>query len=80
MIYRWYTDTNVQRKADFYSYKQALLRDVLAFHFVHYPGTGAGGGNTPKLNDPHAAMENFAGTTNADTWGFSDRLFSEEVL
>ncbi len=80
MIYRWYMDSNVQRKADFYGYKQVLLRDVLAFHFNHYPGTGAGGGSTPRTNDAHAAMGGFTGTTNTDTWGFADSTFAEEII
>jgi len=81
MIYRWYMDTNVQRKADFYGFKQKLLRDLIALHFIHYPGTNVGGGaNNTKLNDPHAAMENFAGTTNPETWGFADVDFKEEII
>jgi hypothetical protein len=81
MIYRWYMDTNVQRKADFYGYKQKLLRELIALHFIHYPGTVVGGGREgTRLNDPHAAMENFIGTTNRDTWGFADREFPEEII
>jgi hypothetical protein len=79
LVYRGYTDSNVQRKADYYGFKQALVRNIIAMHFNHYPGSGSTGGNSARWNTEDCLF-NFNGTTNRDTWGFSDIDFEEEII
>ncbi len=81
LVMRGYTDSNVQRKAEFYGYSLALVRAIPAFHFQHYPGTGGTGGTTnPRWNDADKSLWKFKGTTNPETWGFADQVFKEEVI
>ncbi len=80
LVMRGYSDSNVQRKADFYGFKLALVRDIPVFHFQHYPDTGASGGNTMGWNDRAAALDNFQGTANPTSWGFARHEFEEEVI
>lgn len=80
LVMRGYSDSNVQRKADFYGFKLALVRNIPVFHFQHYPDTGASGGNTMGWNNKEEALDNFAGTTNPTSWGFVDYKFEEEIL
>lgn len=80
LLYRGYTDSNVQRKATYYGFNQALVRSIKAYHFRHYPQTGTSGGNTPRWNDPDIALFNYTGTKNTETWGFSDIQFDEEII
>lgn len=79
LVYRGYTDSNVQRKADFYGFKQALVRDIVALHFNHYPGSGSTGGNSAKWNTEDCLFD-FNGTGNSDFWGFSIINFEEEII
>lgn len=79
LVYRGYTDSNVQRKADFYGFGQSLVRSVMAFHFRHYPGSGSTGGNTAGWNNEDEALFQYTGTRNTDSWGFSDVDFEGEV-
>lgn len=80
LIMRGYSDSNVQRKAVFYGFDLKLVRTIPVFHFQHYPDTGACGGNTMGWNDQAKALTNFQGTTNPDTWGFTDMEFPEEKI
>jgi hypothetical protein len=80
LVYRGYSDSNVQRKADYFGYKLALVRSIKAYHFAHYPNHGASGGHFGGFNDPEGALFNYQGTTNPDTWGFSNYIFSEEIV
>lgn len=80
LIYRGYADSNVQRKADYYGFKQALVRNITAVHLNHYPGGGSCGGNSAAWNDGNAALLDYKGTQNTDNWGFADRDFNEEIL
>lgn len=80
LIYRGYGDSNVQRKADYYGFKQALIYGINAYHFTHYPNTGSTGGGTGRMNDEGEALMNYQGTRNKDTWGFSDASFDEEII
>ncbi|OHD23024.1 MAG: hypothetical protein A2Y38_23305 [Spirochaetes bacterium GWB1_59_5] len=78
LVRRGYTDSNVQRKAADAGFDLGLVRDIPVFHLCHYPDTGSTGGAFGEMNDPDAALFKFAGTTNPETWGFSDREFDEE--
>lgn len=80
LVYRGYSDSNVQRKADYYGFDLALVRSIKAYHFAHYPNHGASGGHFGGFNDPEVALFNYRGTTNPDTWGFSNLTFEEEVI
>jgi len=81
LVMRGYTDSNVQRKAADAGFKLKLVRDIPAFHFQHYPGTGASGGtHNSGWNDPDTSLFDFKGTTNPETWGFSDREFPTETI
>jgi hypothetical protein len=80
LLYRGYGDSNVQRKADYYGYSQALVYNISAYHFTHYPNTGSTGGGIGRMNDEGEALMNFQGTKNLDTWGFSDREFDEVII
>lgn len=80
LLYRGYTDSNVQRKAAYYNFNLALVRSIKALHFQHYPQTGTSGGTTARWNDPDIALFNYQGTKNSDTWGFSNIQFDEEVI
>jgi hypothetical protein len=80
MIMRGYADSNVQRKADYYGFKQELVRGLKAFHFAHYPDNGSSGGNTMGWNDPEKSLFNYQGTENSDNWGFSNIDFEEKVI
>lgn len=79
LLLRGYTDSNVQRKADYYGYQLALVRDIPIFHFNHYPGSGSTGGNTAGWNSDECLF-NYQGTRNPDNWGFADLDFDEEVI
>jgi hypothetical protein len=80
MIMRGYTDSNVQMKADYYSFKQKLVYDVKAYHLAHYPNSGSTGGNTMGWNDPEKSLFNYQGTENSDDWGFANIQFDEEIV
>lgn len=79
LIYRGYTDSNVQRKADYYGFRQALIYAIKVFHFSHYPGSGSTGGNTVKWNDPDCLFD-YKGTMNSENWGYADIDFLEEII
>lgn len=79
LIYRGYTDSNVQRKADYYGFQQLLNRDIIALHFNHYPNTGSTGGNSARWND-EGCLFDFNGTTNTDNWGCADIYLPEEII
>lgn len=79
MMYKGYADSNVQRKADFYGFKLKLVREIKVLHFSHYPGSGSTGGNSARWNSDSYLFD-FQGTSNPDTWGFSDIEFEEEVI
>lgn len=79
LVYRGYTDSNVQRKADYYGFKQMLIYAVIALHFSHYPGSGSTGGNTVKWNDPSCLFD-YQGTKNGEDWGFSNIDFQEKII
>jgi hypothetical protein len=81
LIMRGYTDSNVQKKAALAGLGLELVRNIAAFHFGHYPNTGASGGSTNSgWNDADKALWNFERTTNPETWGFSQMRFLEERL
>lgn len=79
LVYRGYTDSNVQRKADYYGFKQMLIYATIALHFNHYPGSGSTGGNTARWNDPSCLFD-YQGTKNGEDWGFNNIDFQEETL
>lgn len=79
LVYRGYTDSNVQRKADYYGFRQALIYAIKAFHFSHYPNSGSTGGNTVKWNDPSCLFD-YKGTMNSENWGYADIDFFEEII
>lgn len=79
LVYRGYTDSNVQRKAAYYGFRQALIYAIKAFHFTHYPNSGSTGGNTVKWNDPSCLFD-YKGTMNSENWGYADLDFLEEIL
>jgi hypothetical protein len=78
MIYRGYTDSNVQCKAEVAGFNLIGINDLPVFHFAHDLDTGASGGGVGKWND----MEVYEGyvTKNKDTWGFSEIDFQEEII
>ena len=80
LVYRGYGDSNVQRKADYYGFKLALIRSIQAFHFAHYPNHGASGGHFGGFNNPETALFDYQGSSNPETWGFADVTFKEEVV
>jgi hypothetical protein len=80
LLYRGYTDSNVQRKADYYGFRQALIRSIYALHFSHYPGSGSTGGNSARWNDANESLFHFSGTKNRDDWGLADVDFKEEII
>ncbi len=81
LLMRGYTDSNVQRKAADAGFKLELVRDIPVFHFTHYPGTGASGGtHNSGWNDAEKSLFQFPGTTNKETWGFSDQEFPTEII
>ena len=81
LVMRGYSDSNVQKKAAIYGFGLHLVRDIPVFHFGHYPDTGASGGTTNAgWNDMNTSLMHFAATTNPDTWGFSERQFTEVII
>lgn len=80
LIFRGYSDSNVQRKAEFYGFDLKLVRSIPVFHFEHYPDTGSCGGAFGAWNDRAPALEEFAGTTNSEMWGMADVDFEEEII
>ncbi len=64
---RGYTDTNIQQKAAKAGIKISINRLLPVWHIGHEEGWGGIGG----INDVDLALT-MSGTTNPETWGFSD--------
>jgi len=78
LVMRGYSDSNVQKKASIYGFGLELIRDIPAFHFGHYPDTGASGGTTNTgWNDMNTSLMNFTATSNPESWGFAGMTFPE---
>lgn len=76
MVYRGFSDSNVQRKAANAGFKLIASFDYPVFHIRHQGGFGGSGG----INDGHRYVINFTEiTNNPDTWGFSQVNFEKEV-
>jgi hypothetical protein len=68
-------DTNVQRKAAYWSYNIKVDWKVPVWHINHGGGMGGRGG----YNDPYLATF-MCGSENTETWGFSDLDLKVECL
>ena len=76
MVYRGFSDSNVQRKAANLGYKLVPIFDCPVFHIRHEGGFGGSG----IANDAGRFVLNFnQPTMNNEAWGFSNVSFKEEV-
>lgn len=69
LINRFFSDTNVQKKATIYGHNLIALYDIPVFHIAHK------GGKSERINSVLYAVLNFDKTTNPETWGFSNYNF-----
>jgi predicted O-methyltransferase YrrM len=76
LIGRGFSDSNVQKKAEFSGYELKVVREIPFFHINH----GGGFGGSGVVNDSARYLRDFIHTENKDTWGFSDREFKFYTL
>lgn len=80
LVYRCFSDSNVQAKTANLSGHSVGLLDLDWFHLEHKnnPYFWAKDGST-KRNNKDEAFNKYLKTHNTDTWGFSDVSFREEI-
>lgn len=75
MIYRNYADSNLMKKGYLYGKIKKLLLDI--FHLNHPANVST---KLNLSNDRMMYVNNFTGTRNPDTWGFSELNFKERIV
>ncbi len=80
LIYRLYSDTNVQKKAVFHGYQLKADNVPGIFHISHGNQTNETNNKPTKFNDPMEAIVTAEKTKNKETWGFSDVDIEWEII
>jgi hypothetical protein len=74
--YRFFVDSNLNKKAILAGYKVAANFDLPTMHIAHL----LGGGGSGAVNDLGACLVHAGSTTNSETWGFSNEHFEEFII